>query len=122
MSWASADLTAIDRAQEIILLMHRDGNPDVRVPVWVVVADEQVFVRSWAGSESKWFRRVLADAAQAIDVGGRQIDVTFDPVADQHEAAIAAGYRAKYGRSGESYIAAMIAPKAVEATVRLSPR
>lgn len=122
MSWAADDLTEIDAAQEIRLVMHREGRPELRVPVWPIVTGGQLFVRSWAGVESKWFRRALADAAQAIEVGGCDIPVTFEPVTDHDELAIADGYRAKYGRSGESYIDAMIAPQAVEATVRLTPR
>ncbi|CAN5261344.1 DUF2255 family protein [soil metagenome] len=122
MSWAAHDLTEIDAAHEIRLVMHRAERPELRVPVWPIVAGGQLFVRSWAGAESKWFRRALADAAQAIEVGGRDIPVTFEPVADHAELAIADGYRAKYGRGGDSYIGAMIAPKAVEATVRLIPR
>ena len=122
MSWAASDLTEIDAAQEIRLVMHREGRPELRVPVWPIVTGGQLFVRSWAGAESKWYRRALADAAQAIEVGGRQIDVTFEPVADYDEIAIADGYRAKYHRTGESYVDAMVAPKAVEATVRLTPR
>jgi hypothetical protein len=122
MSWASTDLAAIDGAQEIVLLMHREGRDDLRVPVWPIVVGEQVFVRSWLGAESKWFRRALADAAQAIEVGGRGIPVSYEPVGDHHELAIAEGYRTKYARTDEEYIEAMIAPLAVETTVRLSPR
>lgn len=121
MSWSPSDLDAIGRAQEITLLMHRDGHPDLRVPVWAVVAGREVYARSWAGNESKWFRRALADADQAIEVGGRRIPVTFEPVGSENEAAIADGYSAKYGH-GSSYVGAMIGPTAVEATVRLTPR
>ena len=122
MSWLAPDLTDIDAAQEIRLVMRRAGRPELRVPVWPIVIAGQVFVRSWAGAESKWFRRALADAAQAIEVDGRDIPVTFEPVADHDELAIADGYRAKYARTGDGYIDAMISAKAVEATVRLSPR
>lgn len=122
MSWASTDLTEIDEAQEIVLLMHRDGHDDLRVPVWAVVTGGQVFVRSWKGAGSVWFRRVIADAAQAIGVGGRDIPVRFEPVGEQDEIPIADGYRAKYRGSGEEHVDAMVAPKAVETTARLSPR
>lgn len=122
MSWSPSELAAIDKTHEVVLLMHRAGHDDKRVPVWVVVAGDEVFVRSWGGRESAWFRRAVADADQAIEVGGRTLPVRFDPVEDHAEAGIARGYTSKYGPNGGGYGGAMIAPKAVESTMRLTPR
>ena len=113
MSWSSAQLAELHDAQEVVLVMHREGHPVKRLPVWVIVEAPNVFVRSWGGKTSVWFRRATADPAQEISLDGRDIPVTFESVGDMDEIAIADGYRAKYGRSGEAFIDAMVSPKAV---------
>jgi hypothetical protein len=122
MSWPATQLAQLHDAVEIVLLMHRAGHDDLRVPVWVVVVGEDAYVRSWKGAGSVWFRRALADADQAIVLAGVTIPVRFVPVDDFDDIVIGDGYRAKYSRYPESYIDPMVAPKAVETTMRLDPR
>lgn len=118
MRWDASLLQQLAADPEIVLVMHRDGHPVLRLPVWVVVADGDAYIRSWAGRANVWFRRAAADPAQAIEVRGMQYDTRFVPVRELQRERIDAAYLAKYGRSGAS---PMTADLAAESTVRLEP-
>jgi hypothetical protein len=120
-SWSAAQLTAID-SEELVLLVDRAQRETLRVPVWPVVVDGQLYVRSYKGMTSAWFRRVQDDQHQAIELVGRVVPVLFENVdRDDHvNRAISAAYDSKYARF--DYRSAMSEPAAVEATLRVLPR
>ena len=37
-----------------------EKHPNSAVVIWVVVADDQVFVRSWRGTKGRWYRDLAA--------------------------------------------------------------
>ena len=115
---SSATVEALASAEEVVLVMHREGHPEKRLPVWVVVVEGVPYLRSYKGVGSVWFRRALADARQAVEVGGHRIDATFEAIGSELEGPITDAFAAKYARY--SYTDSMAAPTAVEATVRLS--
>ena len=115
---SSENVEALASAEEVVLVMHRDGHPEKRVPVWVVVVDGVPYLRSYKGVGSVWFRRALADARQAVEVGGQRLDATFQAIGDELEQPISEAFATKYARF--SYADSMTAPIAVEATVRVS--
>ncbi|MEP6481770.1 MAG: DUF2255 family protein [Rhodoglobus sp.] len=122
MSWSSAELKQLHENHELVLVLHRDGHPELRVPVWPIVTGGELYVRSWKGVGSVWFRRVLADAEQAVELDGRDIPVRFERVDDADEAAIDDGYNTKYAVTDPEYIPPMHAPIAIETTMRISKR
>jgi hypothetical protein len=93
------------------------------VTIWVVRDGDDVYVRSYRGRESSWFRGAQARHEGHIRAGGVDRDVTF--VAETDPAAgdrIDAAYRAKYRRYSASYVDPMVAPAARAATLKLVPR
>jgi hypothetical protein len=121
-SWPDATIADLASLEELVLVIGRVGYDTLRVPVWEVVVDGDVYVRSFKGVTSMWFRRVQADADQAIQFGDADVPVRFVNVdrLDHVNRAIDAEFDRKYARF--DYVTAMSEPAAVEATVRLLPR
>jgi hypothetical protein len=121
-TWTAAQLAELTAAEELVLVAHRDGRETLRVPVWLVVVDGELFVRSYKGVTSMWFRRVQADADQAIVLASADLPVRFENVdrLDHVNHAIDAEFNRKY--AAYSYVSAMSAPAAVDATLRIQPR
>ena len=124
-SWSPEQLQAIDGSDELQIATRRaDGTLRPWVPIWVVRADGQVFVRTWHRRTTGWFGRVL-DARQArVRVPGLEADVPVeDGGADPAElrARVDEAYRLKYGRYGRGSVDQMVADPAAAATLRLTP-
>jgi hypothetical protein len=123
-AWTSDELGTIGDAAELeIAPLRPDGTPRKPVTIWVVRDGDDLYVRSYRGRDSGWFRGTQASRQGRIRAGGVDKDVTFvdeaDPgVNDQIDAA----YRAKYRRFGASYVDPMVADGARAATLKLAPR
>jgi hypothetical protein len=124
MTWTSDELNKIGTADELeIAILRRDGAMRPPVTIWVVRIGDDLYIRSYKGRDSSWYRAAHARHEGRIRAGGVEKDVTFveesDPgVNDQIDAA----YRAKYRGHGASYVNAMVAPEARAATIKLTPR
>ena len=42
------------------------------VVIWVVVADDEVFVRSWLGAKGRWYRDLAAGGPATLEFAGRR--------------------------------------------------
>ncbi len=117
--WTSARLAALGEAEELVLVISRAERPDLRLPVWPVVVDGALYVRSYKGVTSGWYRGVVAEQHQAIDIDGEDVPMVFEFVdrKDAVNAAIDSTYLAKYARF--DYRDAMVEPAAVDATLRI---
>jgi hypothetical protein len=123
-TWTSDELTSIAAADELqIAPLRPDGRPRNPVTIWVVRDGDGLYVRSYRGPESSWFRGTQARHEGHIEAGGVDKDVTFveetDPaVNDQIDAA----YRAKYHGYDASYLDPMVAPPARGTTLKIVPQ
>jgi hypothetical protein len=123
-AWTTDELAAIAAADELeIAPLRPDGTQHAPVTIWVVRDGDDLYVRSYRGRDSGWFRGTQASHQGHVRAGGVDKDVTFvdeaDPgVNDQIDAA----YRAKYRRFGASYVDPMVADGARAATLKLAPR
>jgi hypothetical protein len=123
-AWTSDELAAIGAADELeIAPLRPDGTQRAPVTIWVVRTGDDLYVRSFRGSGSGWFRGTQASHQGHIRAGGVDKDVAFideaDPGVNDH---IDAAYRAKYRRFGASYVDPMVAEGARAATLKLTPR
>ena len=120
--WSSSQFDELTSSDELELVISRVGHDILRLPVWMVTVDGALYVRSFRGVTSMWFRRVQADADQQIRVGGSDIPVHFENVGrlDHVNKEIDAEYNRKYARF--DYVDSMSEPAAVDATVRILPR
>ncbi|WP_214406868.1 DUF2255 family protein [Pseudonocardia lacus] len=119
--WSAEDLRLIDAARELEIAVERpDGRPGRWLPIWVVRADDQVYVRTWYRRDTGWYGRALRSRRARIRVPGREADVTVEDVgaaSTRLGAAVDDAYRAKYGSGADS----MVTDTAVATTLRLTP-
>lgn len=122
-AWTNAELQQIGQAEELqIAPLRQDGALRKPVIIWMVRVGDDLYVRSYRGSTSAWFRGVQVRHQGRIWAGGVERDVIFvaeaDPdVNDQIDAA----YRAKYSRYPQ-YVAPMLTPEVRATTIKLAPR
>src|SRR5690348_4771007 len=100
-AWTNEELRAIAAARELEI---RSLTPDrtLRKPVtiWVVRQGDDLYVWSWRGPGSGWFRGVNDRHEGHIRAGGVEKDVRFVETREKPvNAAIDVAYRAKYGHS-----------------------
>jgi hypothetical protein len=105
--------------QEVAIRTER--HPRTAVVIWVVVAEDEVFVRSWRGAKGRWFRDLAAGGSATLEFAGRRLAVQGLPASDQ--AAVARASReflSKYQRS--THAQEMVRCETLPTTLRLVPR
>lgn len=123
-TWTSDELDRIADAEELEIQSQRDdGTLRKAVPIWVVRAGDDVYVRSYKGDGASWYRSVRARHEGHVQAGGVAKDVTFvDVGADEASDQVDAAYLSKYGRFGTRLTDPMVTAQARAATVKLVPR
>jgi hypothetical protein len=126
VAWSPDDLERIGAAEELQIATSRaDGTLRRWVPVWVVRASGQVYVRTWYRRDNGWFGYVLDSRRARIRVPGLEVDIAIEDVGDEEaelRASVDAAYRAKYGRYGETSVDRMVTDDAAASTLRLIPQ
>jgi hypothetical protein len=121
-AWTSDELDRIGGAEELEMApLGPDGAPRKAVPIWVVRAGEDLYVRSWRGTGGGWFRAARASGAARVRAGGVEKHVALVDAGEDVNDAVDAGYRAKYGRY-PSYVEPMVRAEARATTLKLVPR
>jgi hypothetical protein len=122
-AWTGDELDRIGSAQELqIASLRRDGTLRNPVITWVVRYGDDLYVRSFKGRTSAWFRGTQAHHEGHIRAGGVDQDVTFADADPELNDQIDAAYREKYRRYGPSIIGSVVNPAARAATIKLVPR
>ncbi len=115
-------LAAVERiaAQEMVEV--RAGHTGHRpLPIWMVVVQDRVFVRSWRASGPLGWAAIMArEGSGAIRLAHEEIAVTAAPIRSPAlNGAISDAYRAKYGRFVE--VEDMVAEPSTLTTLELTP-
>jgi hypothetical protein len=120
-AWTVAELERIGAADELEMApLRADGVPRRPVPIWVVRAGADVYVRSWRGTAGGWFRAAQASHAARVRAAGVERDVDLVAAGEDVNDAVDAAYRGKYGRY-PSYVEPMVRAEAQATTLRLVP-
>jgi len=91
-----------------------------RVPIWIVVDGEEVFVRSVRGERARWHRELLARPG-AVITRSRRIPVRAVRAGDAGaKRRMTLGLKRKYPTSGASLVA-MVRRAILDTTLRLEP-
>src|SRR5271165_1537140 len=91
------------------------------VVIWVVVADDEVFVRSWRGAKGRWYRDLAAGGPATLEFAGRRLTVQALPASDPETVARASReFLRKYQRS--THAQEMVRSETLPTTLRLEPR
>lgn len=120
MSFSPEDLALLEGAEEIEIETQAPGKEARRTKVWVVVDDGEVFIRTWKGAGSRWFRDIEANPAVAIHVGAKRLPASAIAATDPDSIERTSnGFRRKY--AGDPGVKVMVAPEVHETTLRLEP-
>jgi hypothetical protein len=120
MSFSADDVALLDGVEEVEIETQAPDSAPRRTMIWVVVDDGEVFIRTYRGPGSRWYRDVLANPAVAIHVDGRRLPATAIPATDPDAIErTSAGYKRKY--ASDPATPAMLGPKVLETTLRLEP-
>jgi hypothetical protein len=120
MSFGDDDLARLEAAEEVEIETQAPGKAARRTVIWVVVDDGNVFVRTYKGPNSRWYRDALANPAVAIHVDGRRLPATAIPATDPDSIERTnSGYFRKYPDDRSTPL--MVLPEVLETTLRLEP-
>ena len=98
-----------------------EKHPTSAVVIWVVAADDEVFVRSVRGDKGRWYRDLAAGGSATLEFAGRRLAVQALPASDTDAIARASReYLRKYHPS--PYAQAMVRVEVLPTTLRLEPR
>jgi len=121
-TWSPHELQCIEKARELnIAVKNADGTLRRWTPIWVVCADDQVYVRTWYRRDTGWFGHALRSHRARIRVPGLEADVTVEDVGEgpaELGESVDTAYRTKYGSSGSE---SMVTASAAATTLRLNP-
>jgi hypothetical protein len=73
-------LSALRDLREVAI--RTEKHPNSAVVIWVVVADDEVLVRSVRGSKGRWYRDLVADGSATLEFAGRRLAVQAVPASD----------------------------------------
>ena len=117
----AATLQELRDVQEVAI--RTDKHPKSAVVIWVVVADDEVFVRSWRGAKGRWYRDLATGGVATLEfAGGRKLAVRASPIGDNDDAVarVSRKFLRKYQRN--SHAPEMVRPETLPTTLRLEPR
>ena len=112
-------LRELRNVQEVAI--RTEKHPKSAVVIWVVVADDEVFVRSWRGARGRWYRDLAAGGPATLEFAGRRLAVQALMATDPDAVARASReFLRKYQRS--THAQEMVRPETLPTTLRLEPR
>jgi hypothetical protein len=92
------------------------------VTIWIVVVDDNVYVRSYRGAQGRWYQALLANPEGVLRVGPREIPFRAVRVDDPRTIAqVSEAYRRKYERSWPNETDDMLREDVLPTTLRLEP-
>ncbi len=101
--------------------MRDDGSLRRWVPIWVVTADTEVYVRTWHRRDSGWYGQAIRSPRARVRVPGFEAAVIVEDVGMESRASVDAAYHSKYGRPGGGGVSGMVTDDAARSTLRLIP-
>ena len=112
-------LRALRDRQEVAIVTEK--HPKSAVVIWVVVADDEVFVRSWRGTKGRWYRDLAAGGPATLKFAGRELAVQAVPASDSKAVTrTSEEFLRKYQRS--THAQEMVRSETLPTTLRLEPR
>jgi len=113
-------LNQLTNTEEIEIETRSATGRTQRTIIWVVVDDNDVYVRSVRGRNGRWYQEATANPDVAIHVNGQRFAVHVVPVADQaFIARVSNGYLRKYRDDPD--LNSMVRDEILPTTLRLEP-
>ena len=91
--------SALERTDEIELgTLGRVSGKRTSRPVWFVHHGDALFLLPVGGSDSQWYRNVVADPGLHLTADGAELDTQGEPITDPARVrGVVDDFRAKYG-------------------------
>jgi hypothetical protein len=121
-AWPKDELRKIAQADDLHIAPFREDGKTYGTPTWIwsVAVDDNLYVRGYNGTKSRWYQAAIKQKAGQIIAAGITKGVAFEAVEGQINDRIDEAYRAKY--HGSPYLEPMIGARARSATIRIIPR
>jgi deazaflavin-dependent oxidoreductase (nitroreductase family) len=88
---------ALVREMEITVT-GRKSRRSISTPVWFVHEGQKLYLVPVKGTESNWYKNVLAEPTMQISIGGRKVTVKANLISDPRKVAeVVEKLRSKYG-------------------------
>jgi deazaflavin-dependent oxidoreductase (nitroreductase family) len=89
----------LSRTSEVkISVTGRKSGRTISNPVWFVVEDDKLYLLPVKGSDTQWYKNVLAHPTMGIGVRHEEAEVRAVPITDAKQvASVVEKFRAKYG-------------------------
>lgn len=118
-------LNRLAQTEEIVIDAPRQRPEDPALihprTIWVVVVDDDVYVRSWKGNAGRWYQETRAHAKAVLYLEGHLIPVRAFPVTDEATIAqVSDAYRRKY--ADDPFLPSMLRKEILLTTLRLEPQ
>ena len=118
-SFDTETLRLLEPVQEVEI--RTEKHPRAAVPIWVVVAGGDVYVRSVRGEKGRWYQDLKAGSPATLEIRGRRIHIQSAPATDAGSVERASqAFLSKY--RGSPYVASILRTEILPTTLRLEPR
>lgn len=115
----AASLRELHDVEEVAV--RTEKHPESAVVIWLVVADDDVFVRSVRGAKARWYKDLAAGGSATLELAGRPLAVQAFPASDAQSVTRASReYLRKYQPS--PYAQSIVRGEVLPTTLRLEPR
>lgn len=120
--WLPKELNAIAETDDLHIAPFREDGKTYGTLTWIwsVRVDDDLYVRAYNGTQSRWYQAAIKQKAGRITAAGMTKDVVFEPVDGSINDCIDDAYRQKYHDS--PYLSPMIGERARAATVKIMPK
>ncbi|MBV8551470.1 MAG: DUF2255 family protein [Acidobacteriaceae bacterium] len=121
-AWSMDELRKIAETDDLHISPFREDGKTYGTPTWIwsVVVDDELYVRAYNGTSSRWYQAALRQKAGRITAAGITKEVAFERADGAVNHRIDEAYRAKY--KNDPYLNPMIGNQARAATVKVTPR
>jgi len=121
-AWTDDELKRIASTDDLHISPFREDGVTYGTPTWIwsVVVENELYVRPYSGSSSRWYQAAMRQKAGRVTAAGITKEVGFESVEGAIDDRIDDAYGAKYKNS--PYLQPMIGSRARAATVKITPR
>jgi len=113
-------LNQLANTEEIEIETHSATGQTRRTIIWVMVDEQNVYVRSWLGLKGRWYQEITANPDAAIHLDGQRLPVRAVPVTDEALITrVSDNILRKYHHSSSAN--GMVREEILPTTLRLDP-
>jgi len=113
------EIVQIAQKDDFHIAPYREDGETYGTPTWIwsVSVNDQLYVRAYYGTKSRWYQAAIKQKAGKIEAAGMVKKVQFEAVSGSINDKIDDAYREKY--SSSPYLQSMISDRAKAATIRV---